>query len=106
MQSREGLRLAEAVGAGGFEGPIEVAEGPAVIRHNFAAQGVEGDGGGGDGGDFLDSWINGLLDCWIGRNSFRVGGFFGASAQGNLALLRRAFGGRATLGWRTQSLWD
>src|SRR5438445_12373203 len=31
---------------------------------------------------------------------------FGSPTQGSLALLRKADGGRATLGWRTQSRWD
>jgi len=32
--------------------------------------------------------------------------FFGSPTQGSLALLRKAYGGQVTLGWRTQSRWD
>jgi len=32
--------------------------------------------------------------------------FNGPPTQGSLALLRKAYGGQANLGWRTQSRWD
>jgi len=38
--------------------------------------------------------------------AFRVAELNGRITQGSLALLRKAYGGQATLGWRMQSLWD
>jgi hypothetical protein len=41
------------------------------------------------------------------RNPVGVGDVLRERTQGSLALLRQKhFGGQATLGWRTQSLWD
>jgi hypothetical protein len=48
-----GVGVAEAVGAGGFEGEVEVAQGPGVGLHDLAAQGTQGTGGFGYGANLL-----------------------------------------------------
>jgi hypothetical protein len=45
--------VAEAVGAGGFEGAIEFAQGPAVGGHDLTAQGAQATGP----GIFCRSWL-------------------------------------------------
>jgi hypothetical protein len=48
-----GLGVAEAVGASGFEGTIEVAQGPAFGGHDLATRGPQGTGGFGNSANLL-----------------------------------------------------